>query len=65
MLCICCSAAAESSAKRTPTRELCFMNFSQHRCTHCKCKPHNSEQQFRYAFRHSTCVVSGAGMMDC
>ena len=36
MDCTCCSAWADSSAKRTPTREECFMNFSQHRCTHCR-----------------------------
>lgn len=33
--CICCSAWLESSAKRMPTRAECFMNFSQHFCTHC------------------------------
>ena len=34
--CICCSAWLESSAKRMPTRAECFINFSQHFCTHCR-----------------------------
>jgi hypothetical protein len=35
IFCICCSASLDSSAKRMPTRAECFMNFSQHLCTHC------------------------------
>jgi len=35
IFCICCSASLESSAKRMPTRAECFINFSQHLCTHC------------------------------
>lgn len=33
---ICFSAAAVNSPNRMPTRAECFMNFSQHFCTHCK-----------------------------
>lgn len=33
--CICCSASLVSSWKRMPVRCECFMNFSQHLCTHC------------------------------
>ena len=32
----CCSAALDSSAKRSPTLPECFMNFSQHFETHCR-----------------------------
>lgn len=46
--CTCCSAWALSSANRTPTREECFMNFSQHRCTHC-----GRVQHIEYAIKWS------------
>ncbi len=34
-LAICCSAWADSSPKRSPTRPEKLTNFSAHRCTHC------------------------------
>ena len=52
--CICCSAWLESSAKRMPTRAECFMNFSQHFCTHCMHKQQSGccSQQGRKILEH-------------